>query len=78
MEALQSPLTNLQLELLKLFSRNVSDDDLLQIKRLLVRFFAEKAMDAADKVWDEKGLTEQDAEEMSYMHLRTPYQPKEQ
>jgi hypothetical protein len=51
------PLTNVQLELLKLFSTNLSQEDLLDIKRLLARYFAQKAINEADKIWEEKGLS---------------------
>ena len=73
MEKLKSPLSNLQLELLKLFAREVSEEDLLAIKRMLVKFFAEKAMDAADQVWEKKGWTDQDVERLSNTRMRTPY-----
>lgn len=53
----QAPLSNLQQELLKLYASNVSETDLLAIKRFLARFFAEKAIAEADKIWDEKGYT---------------------
>jgi hypothetical protein len=68
-----APLSNLQLELLKLFAQNVSEEDLFAIQQLIARYFAEKAMDEADKVWDEKGWTEADAERLAHMHMRTPY-----
>lgn len=51
------PLSNIQLELLKLYANNVSEKDLLAIKRLLAKFFMQKAIAEADKVWDEKGYT---------------------
>jgi len=76
MEALQSPLSNIQLELLKVFSRDVSEEDLKEVKRLLTRYFAEKAIEEANKVWDEKGWTDEDAERMLHTHMRTPYQPQ--
>ncbi len=53
----QAPLSNLQKELLKLYTSNVSETDLLTIKRFLVKFFAEKAITEADKIWDEKGYS---------------------
>lgn len=74
MKAVQPPLSNLQIELLKVFSRNVSDEDILEIRRLLTRYFADKAIEAANKVWDEKGWTDEDAERMLHTHMRTPYQ----
>lgn len=64
------PFTNLQLELLKLYARKVSEQDLLEIKTLLAQYFMDKATDLADKVWDEKGLTE---EGILGQHMRTPY-----
>ncbi|MFN8352922.1 MAG: hypothetical protein U0Y10_00625 [Spirosomataceae bacterium] len=71
METLQKqPLSNLQLELLKLFSRQLSEQELLEIKQILVGYFAEKAMDLADKVWEENGWTPEDAVRMSKEHLR--------
>lgn len=51
------PLSNLQLELLKLYSSDISEADLLHIKQYLSRYFAFKAIGDADKVWDEKGYT---------------------
>jgi len=42
------PLSNLQLELLNVFSRPVSDDDLRAIQKFLANYFAQKAMDLAD------------------------------
>ena len=47
-------LSNLQQELLKLYSSDIEDADLLHIKRYLARYFAEKAINEADKIWDEK------------------------
>ncbi|MCE6988353.1 hypothetical protein [Dyadobacter sp. CY323] len=43
-------LTNLQPELLKVYSRPVSEDDLLAIRRFLASYFAEKSMNLADAV----------------------------
>jgi hypothetical protein len=45
----------------------------LAIKDLLAQFFAKKATELADKVWDEKGLT---ADMILNSHQRTPYNSK--
>ncbi len=45
------------MELLNLYGRGVSEEDLLEIKRFLGRYFMEKAIQEADKVWDERGYT---------------------
>ena len=39
----------MQMELLKLYATNISDADLLEIKRYLARFFVNKAVEEADK-----------------------------
>ena len=49
------PLSNLQQELLKLFSSNIKDEDLLYIKRFIAKYFAEKAIDEANNIWEERG-----------------------
>jgi hypothetical protein len=55
-----SPFSNTQLELLKLFSTDMSDSELKELKELLANFYAQKSMKAADKAWDEKGLSNQE------------------
>jgi hypothetical protein len=68
--AIKQPLSNVQLQLLKLFAQDVPEEDLKEIQRMIVRYFAEKATAAADKDWDEKGYT---AEQFKKEHMRTPY-----
>ena len=70
------PLSNLQLELLKTFSQDVSDEDVREIKRLITRYFAEKSIKEADKVWDEKQWDDKKVEELLNTHMRTPYGKK--
>jgi hypothetical protein len=76
MEALARPLSNLQLELLKTFSHQLSDQDLLKIKALLAAFFAKKSIEAANRVWDEEGWNPEQVEQMLHTKMRTPYQQK--
>ena len=59
---LSTPLSSLQLELLKLYSTEVTPEELLEVKRLLGRYFGRKATQSADRVWDERGLTDEDME----------------
>ena len=54
------PLSNLQLELLKLYSTNLDQKDLVEIKRILANYFAQRAIKEADKIWEEKGLSDKD------------------
>ena len=55
--SIAKPLTNLQFELLKYFQYEVNERELLDIKRLLSDYFAQKAMDDMDKLWVEKDLS---------------------
>lgn len=59
---LKLPLNNVQFELLKLFSTNLSDQDLEELKSILSKFYADKAVLKANKIWDERGLTDADME----------------
>lgn len=70
---IKQPFSNLQLELLSLYSRNISDEELMQIRDILAEFFADRATARANKVWEEKKM---DAKEMLKLHRRTPYQKK--
>ena len=74
--SIKQPLTSLQLELLKLFARDIEERDLIEIKKLLIQYFANKAMDSADKVWEQNKWTEQDEVRLLNEHSRTPYQNK--
>jgi predicted metal-binding transcription factor (methanogenesis marker protein 9) len=69
----EPPFSNLQMELLRLFDKNLSEAELLEVKKLLANHFLEKAMDAADKVWEKNNWTEADANRMMQEHHRTPY-----
>lgn len=67
---LHPPLTNLQLELLKLFGRDVPEEQLLEIRDLLARYFAERATEAMDRIVEERGLTPDDIERWAHEHHR--------
>lgn len=56
------PLSNIQLEILKLYSTNLSAKDLKELKLLLAKFHANRAIQEADKIWDNKNLSNQDME----------------
>ena len=57
MQSTSNKLSNLQLELLKIYSRDIKDNELLEIKEILARYFANKAMDEADRIWNERGYS---------------------
>lgn len=55
----QPPLSNVQAELLKLFSAGIPDSQLLALKRVMAKFLLEQARDNADAVWDAKGYSDE-------------------
>jgi len=67
---ISQPLTNAQMEILKAFSCNLKSDELDELKDLLANFFANKAIEGADKVWKEKGWTDNDVDRMLNTKMR--------
>jgi len=59
-----TPFTNLQAELLKLFATEIPDEHLQELKKIIAQFLLEKARDKADKIWDERGYTQQTVERL--------------
>ncbi len=59
MTVLDKPLTNLQLELMKLFSLDLSEQQLLDVKKLLSGYFADQASDEMDRLWEENNWSDE-------------------
>ncbi|GBL35888.1 hypothetical protein EMGBS15_14830 [Filimonas sp.] len=55
---LETPFTPLQAELLKVCNRRVTDEQLMEIKDMISKYFCDKMTQAADKAWVEKGYNE--------------------
>ncbi len=68
-------LSNLQLELLKVFSYQLNQQQLADIKNLLSHYFAEQATQEMDKLWEENNWDNNTMLEWVNEHLRTPYDP---
>lgn len=66
-------LTNLQIELIRLFSYQIPDNQIVEIKDLLAKYFAEVATREMDKLWEENQWNDNTMETWSNEHLRTPY-----
>ena len=58
------PLSNVQAELLKVFSADIPNEHLAQLKNLIARFLLDTARDKADAAWDEKGYTDEKLREI--------------
>jgi hypothetical protein len=68
-------LSNLQLELLRLYGNDVSDETLREVKIILAKYFADKATKAMEKVWEEKNLSVQDMIDWTNEHNRAENRP---
>ena len=49
------PLTNVQAELLKVFSRQIPDEDLIELRQVMAKFLLQKSRQRADIIWQNKG-----------------------
>ncbi|MGI4875388.1 MAG: hypothetical protein ACRYFX_29900 [Janthinobacterium lividum] len=63
--------SNAQLELLNTFSFNLSEEDLWELKKVITKFLGERAIKAANEVWDEKGWTDEDVDRMLNTKMRS-------
>ena len=50
------------MEILELYSTNLDEDELNQLKTMLAKFYAAKAVREADRIWDERNLSDRDME----------------
>lgn len=72
MQKINQPLSNIQLEILKAFSYNLNNQELQEFKELIAQYFAKRAIQAANKVWDEKGWSDEDVDRMLNTKMRKP------
>ncbi len=66
-------LSNLQIELLKLFNYNLQEKQLKDIKKLLSTYFAQNITNEIDDLWDERKWDDKTIESWKNEHLRTEY-----
>ncbi len=72
MEAAKS-LSNLQLELLRVFNFDLSEEQLQEIRALLADYFANKVTSEIDALFEENEWGEDKIQEWSKEHMRTKY-----
>jgi hypothetical protein len=63
-------LSNMQKELLKLYATEIPERQLQEIKLLLGNYFADKASDEMDRLWDENNWNDQTMNQWSNEHNR--------
>jgi hypothetical protein len=52
-------LTNTPLEILKTFAYEIQEEELQDLKKVLVKFFADRIRSKTGRIWQEKGYTNQ-------------------
>ena len=62
-----------QLELLDAAANVSSQEELAALKLAISLFFAERAQQAIDKMWEEGSFDQAKLDELRGQHLRTPY-----
>lgn len=76
MNVLSEKFSKAQLELIQLFAGELPESDLAVLKKILLRFKAERLMDNADKIWEEKNWSNDDIKRLLQIRMRTPYKRK--
>lgn len=59
--------------MLELVSHVQSEQEMNDIRRILAQYFAKKAEDEIDKLWDEGIINDKVIEGWKVEHMRTPY-----
>lgn len=68
-----TPFTPFQIEMLELVAKVTPESEMTDIRRMLGQYFAKRAEDAIDKLWDDGVITDGVIEEWKNEHTRTPY-----
>ena len=66
-------LNEAQLDFLRLLARIKTKDELDELRRVVCEYYAQKATEEMDRLWDEGKWSEEKIEEILHEHLRTPY-----
>jgi hypothetical protein len=72
-QLLQTPLNAAQLELLQLFAGGLTDEQIVELRRILLDFKFKRVTALADKFVAEKGWDSEDIAEDAQDIKRTPY-----
>ena len=63
----------IQLQLLQMFSRRDSEEELKEVQQLLSDYYFKKVEKRAAELWDKLELNEQKLEDLANIHERLPY-----
>ena len=74
--ALSMPFNSAQLEIIQLFAEGVNDNELIQLRQVLIDFKFNRVTDLADKIIDAKGWSAADVAQKAQKIKRSPYRTK--
>ncbi|MBR6828076.1 MAG: dephospho-CoA kinase [Prevotella sp.] len=69
----QLSITPAQYELINVLSCVDKEEDIAELKTLIVKFLNSRLQKEIDRLWDNGTLTEQKVAEWEKEHMRTPY-----
>ena len=69
----RSQISPAQYELLNILSCINKDEDLVELKTVIVQFLNTRLQKEIDKLWDNGTLTEEKVAAWEHEHMRTPY-----
>ena len=70
MTATTTKLNPVQLHLLQMFVHIKNENHLQDLKKVLSDFYAQKVDELSEQIWEEKGLTQQDMDDLLNAHFR--------
>ncbi len=73
MGASQTGLHPIQLQLLQLFSKEMSEQELEEVKILLLEYYDQKVAEEVDEIWESRGMTNEKMDELLNTHIRSSY-----
>jgi hypothetical protein len=68
------PLNKVQISLLRL-TESLNEQGLLDLRQLIINYKARRLAQLADRIWEEKGWTEETMQGFLETHMRMPYKP---
>ena len=74
---LQTPLNEAQVEILKMFSQGLTDEQLADLRNILIAFRFKLLDEHVEKLVEQKGLSREQINQASWSHRRTPYRNKQ-
>ncbi len=69
-------LNMVQIQLLQLFARQMAENELADVKEMLVAYYDRKITEEADKLWEQRGMSSETMNELLNTHIRSPYKPQ--